>query len=645
MRRRGRAFGLAMAVALLAAACTGGGTPKPTGTAASAFARGGTLRVGLFQWDPTMPIDPTTGIGEPQGGWVCCLSRTLYSFNGRSTDQGGAVIHPDLATGPAEVSGDGMTWTFHIKRGLHYAPPLQNVEITAGDFIRTIERDLTPAPKALQQYTGPLMGDGVAQYLSVIQGAQDYSAGKADTISGLEVLDPHTLRIRLTQPVGDLDYRLTLFSTAPIPPNPFRPQDPMGVAQGHDGDGYDRVLVSSGPYMWAGSQNVDFSKPADQQTPASGYETLTLVRNPSWNPASDPLREAYASRIQFSVFDRSHHSIAQWASPDVNATERYAASYGKRVEEGKLDTLADIFTSVRVADRYRSDPALRSRLQVNEAGNVRYLSFNLAVPPFDDVHVRKAVNYIVDKQAILHAWLTYRPGAIYDHLAPDRQENNLLASYEPYASPDHRGNVAAARREMALSAYDSNHDGRCDAPACAVTVPWRNSPGYRGMARIMKRDLAEIGITLKPKIVDGYTMYTACLDPSTHTTLCQVGWGGDYPSASTYFPPLYASNALGGGFNFSLTGASSAQLKKWGYSVHSVPSVDARMNDCSTRLGADEIQCWAAFDQYMMEEVVPAVPLLVDTFPWTFSNRVAGFSWSGVTGTPSLDNIALKPST
>jgi peptide/nickel transport system substrate-binding protein len=527
---------------------------------------------------------------------------------------------------------------------LHYAPPLQKVEISAGDFIRALERDLTPAPKALQQYTGPLLGGALAQYLSIIQGAQDFSDGKADTISGLEAPDSHTLRMRLTQAVGDLDYRLSLYATAPIPPNPFRPGDALGVAQGHERDGYDRVLVSSGPYMWEGSQAVDFSKPADQQKPASGYETLTMVRNPSWDPASDLLRKAYSSRIQFSIFDSGPHTIAEWASPGGAAFGRYASRYEKQVEQGKIDTLMDRSTPLDVVDRYRNDPALRSRLQVNEAGSVRYLSFNLAVPPFDDVHVRKAINYVMDKQAILHTWLKNRPGAIYDHLAPDRQENNLLSSYDPYRSPDHRGNVAAARREMKLSVYDRNHDGRCDGPVCAVTVPWRDEPGYEGMARIVKQDLAKIGIRLTAKLVDGYVMYTACLDSSTHTTLCQVGWAGDYPSASTYFPPLYASNALAGGYNFSLTGASPTQLSKWGYSVHSVPNVDARMNDCSTRLGADEIQCWAAFDQYMMEEVVPAVPLLVDTFPWTFSDRVASFSWSPVTATPALANIALKPS-
>src|SRR5207248_9366494 len=125
------------------------------------------------------------------------------------------------------------------------------------------------------------------------------------------------------------------YAAAPIPPNPFRPGDALGVAQGHERDGYDRVLVSSGPYMWEGSQDVDFSKPPDQQQPPSGYETMTLVRNPSWDPASDPLRKPYASRIEFSIFDTSRTTLAEWAAPDSNAIHRYAARYGMRVEQGK----------------------------------------------------------------------------------------------------------------------------------------------------------------------------------------------------------------------------------------------------------------------------------------------------------------------
>src|SRR3546814_9826620 len=53
----------------------------------------------------------------------CCLLRTLMSYEGVPTDEGGADIFPDLAAGEPTVSDDGLTTTFQIKPGLMYAPP------------------------------------------------------------------------------------------------------------------------------------------------------------------------------------------------------------------------------------------------------------------------------------------------------------------------------------------------------------------------------------------------------------------------------------------------------------------------------------------------------------------------------------------
>jgi len=640
-----RPLWLALAMALAAAGCTGGSGGSGSSPHPPPFPRGGTLRVGTFGWYPSYPLDPTSGLGEPGGGWVCCLYRTLYSFNGRPIDEGGSVLRPDLATGPPDVSSDGTIWTIHVKAGLHYAPPLQRVEITAGDFVRSLERMLSPSPKSLKPWVGPLLGGPAAGYFAdIIQGASDFSAGKADSISGLETPDPHTLRFRLTRPVGDLDDRLSVFDTAPIPPNPFRPGDRFGVAEGHDTDGYERVLVSSGPYMFEGAQSVDYSKPPNQQQPAPGYETLTLVRNPSWQPATDPLREAYPDRIEFSVAHSKAHSMQDLFESNPAQVQRYTREYSAKVERGEIDTLIDYYAPRGIIARYESDPNLKGRLAFIVAGSIRFLAFNLALPPFDDVHVRKAVNLVLDKDRIAKVFTrNNRPEAVHDHLAPDRQENNLLATYDPYPTPNHGGDVAAARREMAASAYDRNHDGRCDGPACRISAPWRNDPGYLEMAPIVKSNLAEIGITLSPHLEDGFSMYSDCSDHQSHAQLCQVGWAGDYPGAATYFSPLYSSQALGSsGFNYSLTGATPRDLIRWGYPVHQVPDLDGRMNECATKLGQDQVQCWAAFDQYLMEVVVPAVPIMTDIAPRTFSSRVAHFSWDAVTGTPALDNIAMR---
>jgi hypothetical protein len=77
------------------------------------------------------------------------------SYNGLSTEEGGAVPHPDLASEAPDVSTDGLTWTFNIRSGIDYAPPFDNVEITAGRVVppRVVSYscDVSSAEPALNQ--------------------------------------------------------------------------------------------------------------------------------------------------------------------------------------------------------------------------------------------------------------------------------------------------------------------------------------------------------------------------------------------------------------------------------------------------------------------------------------------------------------
>jgi ABC-type transport system substrate-binding protein len=185
------------------------------------------------------------------------------------------------------VSSDGLTWTFHLQAGIRYAPPLQNVEIKAQDFVRALEREArlgTPA------------AGGYSSYFSVIQGFDAFAQKQAGSISGLQAPDDHTLRVQLSQPASDLGFRLALPATAPIPPDPANLSAEFGAAEGHDA-GYGRFLVASGPYKVEGSEHIDPSSPIGEQAPVSGFvpgTSLTLVRSPSWNRSTDDLREAYA---------------------------------------------------------------------------------------------------------------------------------------------------------------------------------------------------------------------------------------------------------------------------------------------------------------------------------------------------------------
>ena len=70
---------------------------------------------------------------------------------------------------------------------------------------------------------------------------------------------------------------------------------------------------------------------------------------------------------------------------------------------------------------------------------------NLTQPPFDDIHVRKAMNYIIDKQALRKAWGGPVIGSIATHIAPPVMYNNGLAEYDPYSTPNDSGDVDEGR--------------------------------------------------------------------------------------------------------------------------------------------------------------------------------------------------------
>jgi peptide/nickel transport system substrate-binding protein len=635
-----------VAIALVASACTGG-APHPNRTTGSSlpFKRGGTLRVTLSGWvDHEQSYTIEDGKGhyalDPQGDWFnvtwelfrCCLLRTLMSYNGTPTREGGATPEPDLAAGMPDVSSDALTWTFHLKRGIHYAPPFQNQEVVAQDFIRALLRGASPSigqdPMSPTGYHP--INDRFDYLYWVIQGYRDMEDGKADAISGVEAPTPYTLVFHLTQPTGDLPYRLAMPQTAPIPPSPSDPSAPLGAATGHS-DGYGRFLAASGPYMIEGSGSVDYSRPPAEQTPITGYAvgaSLTLVRNPSWDPTTDHLRPAYPDRIELK--------LVEGGPPHDQETIDYRT--------GHLDIAYFIEGSNNqdLVPQYLSDPALRNRVVIYPADYVQWMSMNLAVPPFDDIHVRKAVNLIVDKQKLvaLNGGTTEANPA--GHLAYDSVEDNLLLGTDVYATTGDRGDLAAAEAEMRQSRYDHDHDGLCDDPAClhiAVLSGDHGNSYWLEFGAAVRASLKRIGLTLDIKLVDFDTYFQAIHDPTRHLPLVFLDQAfKDYPSGSAFFQAFTDRQ----GPDHSLISASPEELKSWGYKITEVPSVTDRFDRCEAEIGSDQTQCWAGLDEYLMLQVVPWVPLLFHNRQRMISSRVIHFSYDQFTTLPALDQIALS---
>jgi peptide/nickel transport system substrate-binding protein len=189
---------LVLGLALLGASCTGPQQdPSPNGV------RGGTLRV--LSVDPIIGLD--TAVNYTPNGFAMAraYARTLYSYNPAGPSDQVTVPVPDIASGPPQVSADRRTYTFTLRGGVRYAPPV-NREVTAQDFITAIQR--------FYDKTTPSPGQ---QYADLIAGATAFGAGKASRIAGLAAPDARTLTITLDQPAGDFLSILTQSLFAPVP--------------------------------------------------------------------------------------------------------------------------------------------------------------------------------------------------------------------------------------------------------------------------------------------------------------------------------------------------------------------------------------------------------------------------------------------
>ncbi len=166
-----------------------GAPPTDTGAAPSeepAAPQGGIYRVDWeTSFDFTGGFDPVGEyLGEAFGIYSSLLLRTLVGYRHTAGEAGNELI-PDLATDLGQVSSDGLTYTFTLKDGIKFGPPLSR-EITSDDIVYAFERIGTESLVAQYGF-----------YYTVIEGMEDFTAGKADTISGITAVDDKTIEFKL----------------------------------------------------------------------------------------------------------------------------------------------------------------------------------------------------------------------------------------------------------------------------------------------------------------------------------------------------------------------------------------------------------------------------------------------------------------
>ncbi len=613
MKRYLRFAVVAAVLAVVAAAC-GGNTTSPTGTGTDTgdptdIPRGGTLTIAHTQ-DFFNGLDPTQEYYSVSWEFLrCCMARTLLSYTGRPADEGGGVPQPDLATALPTVSEDQLTWTFTIKPGVMFGSPLGR-EIEAQDFANAIQRLSDPK----------INSESYPFYYTAISG---FSDAKGKPVEGMVVVDAKTLEVRLDQPEPDIPYLFSLAASAPLP------QELLDTH--YDAVELGQFLVSSGPYEWEGMDQIALS----DKEPPSGMDiekSYVLVRNPFYDQATDDLRQSYVDRIEVTSYAGEVQELLD------------------KVDAGAIDWCVDCLATSATLKLYQGDPELQQRLIIHPSDALAYTGLNVFEAPFDDVHVRKAVNWALDKQAL---WILAGgppAGTVAGHFVPSGMMGGLNVDYNPYETPNNEGDIEAAKAEMALSKYDTDGDGVCDAEECtfdALTVTGDND-AIKAL-QIAQESYAPLGITLNIKAINYNALVDKCSTLVGHTPYCQAGWGKDYPSPYTFFFPLLDAGANGS--NYSFMGATADDLTAAGYSGFETdaaglgsPNITADIVACrQIAIGPDQDACWAALDAKVMEEIAPLIPRRFPNDIDVLGARIVNYEYDQFAGIGAIDHIAVSP--
>jgi peptide/nickel transport system substrate-binding protein len=584
-RQQARLVGLALALALVAAAC-GGGDDEGGGSSGQQATpqKGGVLRTAISDFGFTNGFDPTGEYVAVAIGLYGAMERTLMGYK-HVADAAGNELVPDLAEAAPEISSDGLKYTFKLKSGVKWAPPLDR-DVTSKDVAYAFQRI----------NTAPLVAQYGFWYYGVVKGMDGKAKSADEKVSGIETPDDSTIIFNLEKPTGDFLYRISMPAAAPIP-------EEVAKCFKKAGD-YGRYVMSNASYMIQGADKLDISS-CSAMKPISGFDPskqLTLVRNPNYDQATDTTRANYVDGITVAV--------------NTNVDDIFS-----RVQAGDLDSSIADQPPKPVLQQYLTDQAKKPFLHSNSGDRTWYITMNWITPPFDDIHVRKAANWVMDKAGILQAWGGSTFGDIATHNIPPIVLGDALGSdYNPYPSEGNRGDEAKAKEEMKQSKYDSNKDGVCDAKECSNLVMInRNTPVYADSEAVVVSSLEKIGIKVKPRELASSAAYTTIQTVKNKIPIAlNAGWGKDFADAVSFVLPLFDGRSIipTGNTNYPLVGLTADQASNLGVSIPAgvtIPSVDADVDACQKipATQADQRnECFANIDKKLMEEVAPWVPYL-----------------------------------
>jgi ABC-type transport system substrate-binding protein len=427
---------------------------------------------------------------------------------------------------------------------------------------------VTPAAfqRAFERTLSPKMGSPVGINIGLqdeIVGADAFFNGKAQSISGISAKG-NTLTVHLTKPNATFVSQLGMqWFTATKPSTPYTSQ---GL----------QTFPSAGPYY------ISSRDP--------GRSTV-LKRNPYYKGT----RPANPDEIVFTPNVDPDQSLLQ-----------------VKAGQSDLDIVGNVPTSsASLAAQYGVN---KSRFKVGPTACMYYMSMNNSRPPFNNLALRKAVNWAIDRPAQVRLLGAYAGKRTDQILVPG------IPGYKPYNVYALKGADVAKAKQVGGSAI---------ASADTINFVHTTSQVSTNRAQVAEYNLKQAGFKVKDVPTPATTFYQVVgARNSTYNMTSNGGWCADY------FDPYDFVNVILNGRNIQ---ANNNPF----YSYFNNASINTKMDAAASLSGAARAKAYAALDQEIKVKDAPIVPSLIISNHGLTSARLKNGIYRSNIGMPYFNALTV----
>ena len=454
MRRVTGFLALATATALLAAGC-GSGTSASGSGDTGAPVNGGILRAGI----PGNPDHLDPALSYTNEGWEIleATNNGLLTFK-KAAGGAGATVVPDIASAMPTVTDGGKTYTFHVRPGVMFSAPVSR-EVKPSDFKFSIERLFRVDSGGVGFYTG-------------IVGANSYAKTRKGGISGIVANDKAHDHHLPPDPAGRHVPRLHRDAVCV--------RDAQGHArQGHLHDppvaGRDRPLP-------------------DHQLRAAPVDHDPAQSRPSSRGRPDtPDGHLDGIDVQIGV------------TPEQSVNE---------IADGQLDWYFESVPPDRLTELKAQYP---KQVYPFVRNNITYFFMNERKYPFNKLAVRQAVNYAIDRNALVKIY--GGQGTPTENILPPGLRHRLQ---EAHTST--RYNLAKAKQLIQ----------QAGVAGAAVAVWGHTTPPTPNAVQYLAGVLNSIGLKATVKTFDESVYWDTIATQKGDPQIGFQDWNQDYPEGQDF---------------------------------------------------------------------------------------------------------------